>query len=229
MFFEKKLIIVCDGKTEKYANYLRQLISLKDDTDDKIIGSKDGTVDVAVWLEKDYVANKQTVSTNQYVLFIGKNKTSKNEDSSMNVVFDEHNMKYGWLGKRGMLRVDDKALTAEEYDSFYEFALGYKNELERIVLKHNSGSSSKSREKNTKDDAASKKSIPTDSIINGVATAAVAIGTYTLSPIIGLTGAAALGVSAVSKVQIQKKIKDQQYRTLIVMFYVDGLKNFLEG
>ena len=69
MFFEKKLIIVCDGKTEKYANYLRQLISLKDDTDDKIIGSKDGTVDVAVWLEKDYVANKQTVSTNQYVLF----------------------------------------------------------------------------------------------------------------------------------------------------------------
>ena len=50
-----------------------------------------------------------------------------------------------------------------------------------------------------------------------------------MSPIIGLTGAAALGVSAVSKVQIQKKIKDQQYRTLIVMFYVDGLKNFLEG
>ena len=50
----KKLIIVCDEKTETYANYLRQLISTNDDKDGEVVGVADGTVDAAVWLEKDH-------------------------------------------------------------------------------------------------------------------------------------------------------------------------------
>ena len=53
----KKLIIVCDNKTEKYGNYLRQLVSVNDDNEDEIIGTEDGTVDAVVWLEKDYLVN----------------------------------------------------------------------------------------------------------------------------------------------------------------------------
>lgn len=38
----KKLIIVCDEKTEQYANYLRQLISTNDDKDGEVVGIADG-------------------------------------------------------------------------------------------------------------------------------------------------------------------------------------------
>ena len=78
-----KLIIVCDEKTSEYANYLRQLVSMKDDTSDEIIGVKDGTVEVAVWLEKDYVANMATISSKEHILFIGENKVSKKETPSI--------------------------------------------------------------------------------------------------------------------------------------------------
>lgn len=44
----KKLIIVCDEKTEPYANYLRQLISTNDDKDGEVVGIEDGTVEAAV-------------------------------------------------------------------------------------------------------------------------------------------------------------------------------------
>lgn len=40
----KKLIIVCDEKTEQYANYLRQLISTNDDKDGEVVGIADGSV-----------------------------------------------------------------------------------------------------------------------------------------------------------------------------------------
>ena len=59
----KKLIIVCDDKTEKYANILRQLISSKDDTEDEVLGVEDGTVDVVVWREKHYLDNMATISS----------------------------------------------------------------------------------------------------------------------------------------------------------------------
>ena len=52
-----KLIIVCDESTQEYANYLRQLVSSKDDEENEVVGTKDGSVDAVVWLEKDYVAN----------------------------------------------------------------------------------------------------------------------------------------------------------------------------
>lgn len=95
----KKLIIVCDEKTEPYANYLRQLISTNDDKDGEVVGIEDGTVEAAVWLEKEYLANKAQISSNEHILFIGDNKTSKSESSSMIVKYDKYGMKYGWLGK----------------------------------------------------------------------------------------------------------------------------------
>lgn len=40
-----------------YGDYLAQLISLEDDTEDSTVGVKDGEVAAQVWLEKDYKAN----------------------------------------------------------------------------------------------------------------------------------------------------------------------------
>lgn len=70
----KKLIIVCEEKYRVYGDYLAQLISLEDDTEDSTVGVKDGEVAAQVWLEKDYKANSAQLSSNQYILFIGHNK-----------------------------------------------------------------------------------------------------------------------------------------------------------
>ena len=70
----KKLIIVCEEKCRQYGDYLAQLISLEDDTEDETVGTKDGEVAAQVWLEKDYKANAAQLSSNQYILFIGQDK-----------------------------------------------------------------------------------------------------------------------------------------------------------
>lgn len=226
----KSLVIVCDEKTEPYANYLRQLISANDDTEDKVIGTVDGSVDASVYLEKEYLDNKFDMSLKQYVLFIGNNKTSNSESTSMKNVFSEHGMKYGWLGKRGMLTVDDKALTSEEYDTFFQYATNYISELEKIDLKRRKASNKNPEYKG--DSSATEKMA--SGIINGVATTAVAVGSIALNPFIKVAGITAYGVGVgLDKVRITNKvknqIKDQQFRVLVLKFYVEGLNSFLEG
>lgn len=62
---------------DQYGDYLAQLISLEDDTEDETVGTKDGEVAAQVWLEKDYKANAAQLSSNQYILFIGQDKLIK--------------------------------------------------------------------------------------------------------------------------------------------------------
>ena len=83
----QKLIIVCDEKTESYANYLRQLISTNDDKDGQVVGVEDGTVNVAVWLEKDYLANKA-----QHLIINNHNSTLTKPSIFHSVLFklDDH-------------------------------------------------------------------------------------------------------------------------------------------
>ena len=54
----KKLIIVCEEKCRSYGDYLAQLISMDDDTDEATVGTKDGEVAAQVWTEKDYNNNE---------------------------------------------------------------------------------------------------------------------------------------------------------------------------
>ena len=73
----RNLIIVCEEKCRGYGDYLSQLISSEDDTEDTIVGTKDGEVAVQVWGEKDFKANQAQLSSNQYILFIGHSKLIK--------------------------------------------------------------------------------------------------------------------------------------------------------
>ena len=71
----KNIIIVCDEKRKKFGDYLAQLISMKDDTEENTVGIKDGSVEAQVWLEKEfYKSNAQTTSSEQHILFIGNSK-----------------------------------------------------------------------------------------------------------------------------------------------------------
>lgn len=122
MFEEtRKLIIVSDKAREKYANYLKQLISVKDDTEGEIVGIKDNSVDVAVWTEKEYLHNKPTISSSQNIIFIGNEKLAKNECTNINIKFDKFGMKYGWLGNIGKLFVENKMLSLKDHSAFAEY------------------------------------------------------------------------------------------------------------
>ena len=216
-----KLIIVCDEKTVGYANYLRQLVSTNDD-EEEVVGTKDGAIEVVVWLEKDYLANRATITSNQHILFIGENQASKNEISSMNLKFDKYGMKYGWLGKRGMMLVSEVISQPETYNEFIELCRNYKTEFELIEF---------------------KKSLPEQAIdaavgaMGDIPNVISNVGNTLFSFLVGSAPAiAADAVNAVAEAtkwitttDDQRKITDQQFRALTLILYMDGLSEFLEG
>lgn len=235
----KKLVIVCDEKTEKYANYIRQLISTNDDKEGTIVGVADGSVDVTVWLDKEYLANKGTISSNEHILFIGDNKVSNSESSSMIVKYEKYGMKYGWLGKRAMMKVDNELLSPESYDEFIEYCLGYQADFDKIVMKRpkpqkiqnkttdsievqNDETTESTLEEKKKFDFKKVKDIARAgavgvvSAVGGIPNAVVDLSTTGLE-------------KGVDMLQMHKKVKDQQYRALSVILYIDALQEFLEG
>ena len=132
---EKKLIIVCDEKTVSTANYLIQLISLKDDTENSVVGIKDGSVDAVIWLEKDFIANQSTLSSNAHILFIGDSKGAKAQRTGIIEKHNAHGMFYGWLGKRAVMYVDKPAIKQKDYAAFQEYAKKFKDKIETLVTK----------------------------------------------------------------------------------------------
>jgi len=121
---KKKLIIVCDKNTEMHANYLYQLISSS--VEREIIGIEDGKIDAVVWEEKHYISNKPTINIDNYVLFIGKNNSSKKEIKTMGVKYNKFGMQFGWRGKHGMLIVNDSEEQSEndEFEEYVQSKLG---------------------------------------------------------------------------------------------------------
>ena len=195
----KKLIIVCEEKCRSYGDYLAQLISLDDDTEETTVGTKDGEVAAQVWTEKDYNNNAAQMSSNQYVLFVGNSKLIKEKSSHMKTEFNEYGMKYGWLGKQAVLCVE-KVVPLKQYDEFLEFALKYQENITALVTK----------EKN-----AGKAALP-------VALAAGALAWF--APIVAAP-IATWNVIGISK--RNKKIEEQQYNCCTMKFYLDGLSKFL--
>lgn len=191
---QKKMIIVCDEETIKYANYLLQLIGSCDDEGEKIIGVKDGSVEATVWTENDYIANRPKLSSNTYIVFIGDSKLIKNENANMEIYFDKYGMCCGWLGKRATINVRKKHLNKKEYDEFIEFGKKYQKNFEQAKL----------------------------NVINSAPKTAqwIALFPYVTKPI------ALYGI--ISRKMASKKIWNQQFTLLILIFYMDALQNFLK-
>lgn len=195
----KKLIIVCEEKCRSYGDYLAQLISMDDDTDETTVGTKDGEVAAQVWTEKDYNNNAAQMSSNQYVLFVGNSKLIKEKSSHMNTEFNEYGMKYGWLGKQAVLCVE-KVVPLKQYDEFIEFALEYQENIKALV---------------TKEKSAGKAALPVALAAGALAWAAPIVA----API------ATWNIISMSK--RNKKIEEQQYNCCTMKFYLDGLSKFL--
>ena len=125
----RNLIIVCDEKRKEYANYLSQLISMEDDTEEATVGVKDGSVQAQVWLEKDYKANSATISSTQHIVFIGNSKLLKEQRSHMKSEFSDFGMVYSKLVRRAAIYVDD-VVSLNKYDDFISFAQNYEKTLQ---------------------------------------------------------------------------------------------------
>lgn len=127
----KKLMIVCTKETQKYGAYLMQLIGSKCDKGDTAVGLKDGSVEAVLWSEANYEANRPTLPSSAYVLFIGDSKPINAEASNMNKIFEKYGMKFSALGTRAAMSIDKKPLNKEEYEKFLAFSSKYGKEYER--------------------------------------------------------------------------------------------------
>ena len=204
----KKLIIVCDEKHRKYGDYLSQLISLEDDTEDCVVGIKDGEVATQVWSEKEYQSNAPQISSSQYILFIGESKLIKEKGFHMKPVFSKYGIRYGWLGKQAILTVETN-VSVKEYDDFLDFALANQADIERLVEK-----------KENKSFVDKVKENPmVGAKVAGIAALGVLGGAVGLSPIIGL--------KIKKTINLKNGIKGQQYSCAIMKFYLEGLSAFL--
>jgi hypothetical protein len=197
----KNIIIVCDEKRKKFGNYLAQLISMEDDTEENVVGIKDGSVEAQVWSEKEYKGNSKTISSDQHILFIGNSKELKSKREFMNIEFSKYGMKYGSLGKQSFIAVDE-VVKRKEYEDFYSYAKKYAENLEKVIK--------------TKRPLNKAEQV-------GAAVGGTVAGLFTPFIILG-------PLSAVSIVMYTKKnneIKEQMYCCAVMKFYLDFISEFL--
>ena len=227
----KKLIIVTDEKNKPYANYLLALISAKDDKEGEVVGVEDGSVEAVIWSEKNYADNEPTLSSNAHVLFLGDSKLSKTQRGGMSVKFDDFGLKYGWLGKRAVMYVDHVITNVVEYNRFYDYAIKYQENFTKVIERKTvqmqiQGETVEVDEKEHK--KLHVKNVP----------ALVALAAFT-APITGPVVAAVAGSAAavagtvtakgVANLKERKEVMQQQQSMLTMIFYMEGLKEFLEG
>lgn len=199
----KTLRIVCAEDAKKYGAYLMQLISQKDDTENCVIGPKDGSIDAVLWSEKEYEDNRVKLPARSYVLFVGKSKLIDNESSNMNIVFDKFSMRFYSLGTRAVMRVNG-SLNKKEYEGFSEFCRTYGKSFSVLRLE--------------KENALIAACLGVAGVLLGpVGWGAVAAA--------GVAGGAAGGL--VSRMFSQKEIKDQQYSFLTLYTYLELLSTFV--
>lgn len=117
----KTLFIVFKDKDEMYSNQLRKLIHTKDDNTKKndIVGIEVSSVNIVAWNEKQWIAQKGTVSTSEKVLFIGKVKGTEQLIPIIDEKYNKYGIKYGWAGNQAVLYADSKfLLRKEDYEAF---------------------------------------------------------------------------------------------------------------
>ena len=208
----KKLIIVCDEKTKIYGNYLTQLISSDDDTEDEVIGVKDGEVAATVWTEKQYLDNSVQMASTQHVIFIGNNKTTKEKRANMKEIFNKYGMKICTLGKQAVLYVDG-VVKKEEYDSFIEYAKENNLNLEKKIKLKKEVPLKELEENNNNDKKIENILFSAKKIANKVTNTVTNISIESMNNF--------------NKLSNNAGIEQQEYNCLVMEFYLRGLSNFL--
>lgn len=196
---ELPLIIVCDDKDMAYANYLIQLIGQKDDAGDSIVGVEDDSVSAAIYTVKNYKDNLPQIPSTQHILFIGQTSVAKEQSKTIPDAFNKLGMHYGWLGKRAVLYVDD---TTSDWMKLKDSKKHY-TEFWQF---------SKDRGMTHPDALAEYAKKLSGGFVDKI------------MPVV--VGAPKMLIDYNKTVNA---VKAQQYKTLIKVFYEDGLRSFVEG
>lgn len=205
----KKLIIVCEERLRQYGDFLAQLISLRDDKDDGIIGTKDGTTAAQVWTESEYKSNSAQISSEQYILFIGNTKLLKEKRLHMKKN-GKYGMVYSWLGKQAVIYVDE-VVSLDDYDLFIDYAKKIQPEVKKLIELKQYEQLAYQKIKEVKNEVKFLEKVinPIRVIPNVLANAPI------------------LGANMFSKVVNNKKIEEQEYSCVVLEFYLNGLSTFL--
>ncbi len=225
------IIIVHDKNkiTKKVADVFQAMISEFDD------------INSVLWEEKQYIDTNPDVSSEQYIIFLGHTKTAQNLISSptFHTEWVKFNMKYGWIGKRAILFVDEDYKFNDNILS--EFATLYNetfNKELQIETKHE-----KIDTKKTLKDKIKELPLPAK-IAAGAGFTLSAILTGGAAPIFTVVaGFATTGIGAISTATVgsyyignkiyknklnKDKIITNSYQVLIKHFLTNGIKTFLK-
>lgn len=146
---------------------------------------------------KQYEETSVTLSSENNIIFIGNNKIIKNRIKYIDITFKKYGMNYGWIGKHCVVYVEDEILEQNEYKEFIEYT-------SKINTKF-------------KDENISALALQQNSSI---------VSLFSLfTPILGL-GYMAYKLY-LNYSDNKKKIKNQQYGTLINIFFTNDLDKFL--
>ena len=121
---KKKLIIVVDDKSNVYGELLSALVTMKDDSEDSVIGVKDGSVETVIWNEKIYTDNQAQLGSNNKIVFLGRSDIAKSVGANINCQneFSSYGVCYGYVSNKAVVYVDNTSLSGnkELYDEFYD-------------------------------------------------------------------------------------------------------------
>lgn len=217
----KKLIIVCEENLKTYADFLSQLMSLKDDKGDKVIGIKDGSAAAQVWTEKEYTDNASQISSEQYILFMGNSKIFKDKRKFMPIKYSEYGMKYGWLGKQGAIFVEN-IISGKKYEQFIKYANTYQPQNKKLEAKYKAY---QLKYIDNNQPSSKKKASDPLGMLMEVTTG---IQKGSLKVINNAVKNINKAANDLNKTVNGKQIEDQQYSCLTLIFYLQGLSDFLE-
>lgn len=234
---KKKLIIVCDDDTKKYATYLMQLVSSCDDDGENVVGVKDATVDVTVWGDKQYEDSMHSLSSSTFILFVGNGKVAKTARANMALKFDELGMHYGWLGTQGCMYVDDASLDRDNYADFEAKCREYGKLFDgQITLlgggspNDSKGSTTPAEEKASAEEASGEHAASPsgeDKAEGAVPIDPVMVAKAALIPFQFAALVADKASVRVGAFLSGREARDRQYSLLAFIMYRDGLSKFL--
>ena len=109
-------------KDELLFQQLKKLVETDDDeSDEVVIGTKDGTVRLVRWEEQKWVYRNKTDTVDAKVLVIGDCKGADSGVKLMNAVYDQYGIRYGWIGNCAYVHADLRKIRAKGvYDAFLE-------------------------------------------------------------------------------------------------------------
>ena len=120
MFSEPKTLIIV-YKDEMLANQMKKMIETKDDIEGTVTGTVDNSINVVVWTEKVWLANKKAGNITSKVLFIGDIKGVDALIPVIDVKFDRHGICYGWAGNQAVISVSPNEIKSiENFRAFHE-------------------------------------------------------------------------------------------------------------